>query len=42
MDPFHSFNDVKLEGLILGDSLGCSDGKIIVSDEGIKLGLCFG
>ena len=29
-----------MEILFLGDSLGSTDGKVIGSDEGIKLGLC--
>ena len=29
-------NDGKLEGLLLGDSLGYTDGKVIGYDEGIK------
>ena len=31
-------NDGKLEGLFLGGSLGYTDGKVLYSDEGIKLG----
>ena len=31
-------NDGKLESLLLGDSLGFTDGKVIGSDEGIKMG----
>ena len=34
---FDGSNDGKLEGLLLGDSLGSTDGKVLVSDEGIKL-----
>ena len=36
-EPCDSFNDGKLEGLLLGDSLGYTDRKLLGSDEGIKL-----
>ena len=36
---FDKCNDGKLEVLLLGDSLGSADDKVIGSDEGIKLGL---
>ena len=32
-------NDINFDVLLLGDSLGYTDGKVIGSDEGIKLGL---
>ena len=35
-------NDVKLEGLLIGGSLGSTDVKMIGSDEGIKLVLSGG
>ena len=31
-------NYINLEGLFLGDSLVSTDGKVLVYDEGIKLG----
>ena len=34
---FYCYNGSKPEGLFLRDSLGSTDGKVIVSDEGIKL-----
>ena len=34
---FNCYNGSKPEGLFLRDSLGSTDGKVIVSDEGIKL-----
>ena len=39
---FYASNYGKLEGLLLGDSLGYTDGKVIGSDEGIKLVLSDG
>ena len=36
---FDGSNYVKLEGLLLGDSLASNDGKMFCSDEGIKQGL---
>ena len=43
---FDDFNDGKLEVIFLGDSLGFTVGKVLVYDEGIKLGstdgYCFG
>ena len=35
--PFDVSNDGKLEGLMLGDSLGYTNGKVLGSGEGIKL-----
>ena len=35
-------NDFKLEGLLLGDSLVFISGKLLGSDEGIKMGLSYG
>ena len=37
-----SSNYVKIEGLLLGDSLGSTGGKVLGSDEGIKLGFSDG
>ena len=34
---FDGSNYCKLEGLLLGESLVSTDGKVLVSDEGIKL-----
>ena len=39
---FDGSNDVKLEKLFIGDSLGYTDGKVPGSDEGTKLGLSDG
>ena len=36
-EPFHNTNYGKLEGLLFGDSLGSNNGKVLGSDEGIKL-----
>ena len=35
--PFDGSDDRKVEIIFLGDSLGSTDGKILSSDEGIKL-----
>ena len=40
--PFDGYNDVKLEGLLIGDSRVYNDGKVHGSDEGIKLGIYVG
>ena len=34
---FDGYNYVKLEGLLIGESLGYTDGEVLGSDEGIKL-----
>ena len=39
---FDGSNDGKLGGLLLGESLVSKDGKVISSDEGIKLVLFVG
>ena len=39
---FDGSNDVNIEGLLLGDSLGYTGGKVLGYDEGIKLGLSGG
>ena len=39
---FDGSNDVKLEGLLLGDSLVYNDGKVLGYYEGIKLGFTDG
>ena len=38
-ESFYGSNDDKLELSFIGDSLGSTNGKVIGSDEGIKLGL---
>ena len=40
--PIYCSNDGKIEGLLLGGSLRCSDGKVLGFDETIKLGLPVG
>ena len=39
---FDGSTDDKLEGLLIGGSFVYTDGKVIVSDEGIKLGISDG
>ena len=39
---FDGSNDGNIEGLLLGDSLGSTDVKVLGSDEVIKLGLSGG
>ena len=41
MKLFDGSNDLKLEGLLIGDSLVYTDGKVLVSGEGTKLGLFY-
>ena len=36
---FYGYNDVNIEGLLIGGLLRSSNGKVLGSDEDIKLGL---
>ena len=38
---FYGCNDGKFEGLLLGESMGSNGGKVLVSDEVIKIGLYY-